>query len=161
MLLWNLVIISSWRSMTWGLFLRSKRILQDPFALSCTIERKDWLQTHLISIIFFCSSHMWRLKYIKSNDPGTGSWFLLHKITIFNNIDRAYWVHTSLSNREGSLAQCFRQLAKGLLHGTESSLFNKKSIQFAPSMYNICMKDIECVLISDFSSWSLKNEWEE
>lgn len=81
MLLWNLVIISTLviTSMLWSFFLRSIRLLQDPFALSCTFEPKDWLQTHLISIIFFCNSHMWRLKH-QVNDPS--SWILIFNIQV-------------------------------------------------------------------------------
>ena len=65
MLLWNLGIIPIWRSMLWGFFIRSIRTLQqDPFALSCTLEPKYWMQTHFISIVIFCSSYMRKFKSI-------------------------------------------------------------------------------------------------
>lgn len=125
MLLWNLVIIPIWRSMLWVFFFRRIRILQqDPFALSCTLEPKYWMQTHFVSIIFFCSSYMWRLKYIKST-----IWFL---------ILRAFWMYISFDNIGSFLAQYFRQTEKGFVECDRNLTFsNENSTKFV-SHSTIC-----------------------
>ena len=144
MLLWNLVIIPIWRYMLWVFFFRRIRILQqDPFALSCTLEPKYWMQTHFVSIIFFCSSYMWRLKYIKS--------------TIWVLILRAFWMPISFDNRGSFLAQYFRQIAKGFVECDRILTLQREFYKVCFTYVQYVMEAIEYVLISGFSFWSLRN----